>query len=144
MTETFYLGLKSLHVVAVISWMAGLLYLPRLFVYHTENKSENSLHMVFMVMERRLFRYIMTPAMIVTWISGLLMMVAGSWIHSGFMHVKLLLVLMMTLFHFYCGILKKRFVLGTLSYSSRFFRLINEIPTVLMIGIVILIVYKAF
>ena len=144
MSETVYLGLKSLHVIAVISWMAGLLYLPRLYVYHAENKEENSIHTLLMVMERRLYHFIMTPALVVTWASGLVMMVSAGWMVAGWMHLKLLLVLAMTGFHFYLGILRKRFVAQTIVQTSRFFRMINEIPTLLMIGIVILVIYKAF
>ena len=144
MSETVYLGLKSLHVMAVISWMAGLLYLPRLYVYHVENKQENSIHALLMVMERRLYHFIMTPALIVTWASGLVMMVSAGWILAGWMQLKLLFVLAMTGFHFYLGVLRKRFVAQQIEQSSRFFRMINEIPTLLMIGIVILVIYKAF
>jgi putative membrane protein len=144
MTETFYLGLKSLHVIAVISWMAGLLYLPRLYVYHTENKHENSIHVLFSIMERRLYHFIMSPALVVTWMTGLVMMFAGGWNSAGWMHLKLLCVLLMTVFHFYLGVLRKGFLAGTIQQNSRFFRLINEVPTVLMIGIVILVIYKAF
>jgi putative membrane protein len=144
MSETVYLGLKSLHVIAVISWMAGLLYLPRLYVYHTEKKQENSIHALLMVMERRLYHFIMTPALIVTWASGLVMMVSAGWMVAGWMHLKLFFVLAMTGFHFYLGILRKRFVAQQIEQSARFFRMINEIPTLLMIGIVILVIYKAF
>ena len=144
MSETLYLGLKSLHVIAVISWMAGLLYLPRLYVYHAENKEENSIHTLLMVMEQRLFHFIMTPALVVTWVSGLVMMVSAGWMVAGWMHLKLLLVLAMTGFHFYLGVLRKNFVAETIVQTSRFFRMINEIPTLLMIGIVILVIYKAF
>ena len=144
MSEFFYLAVKSLHIIAVISWMAGLLYLPRLFVYHAENKQENSIHVVLTTMEHRLYLYIMSPALLVTWLSGVSLMVSAGWFVSGWMHSKLVLVLLMTLFHFYLGLLKKKFILGTSVHSSRFFRYINEIPTLLMIAIVILVVYKAF
>ena len=144
MSESFYLAVKSLHIIAVISWMAGLLYLPRLFVYHSENKQENSIHLLLSTMERRLYRYIMSPALLVTWLSGVTMMVSAGWLVSGWMHSKLFLVLLMTGFHFYLGFQKKKFVLGTSLKSSKFFRYINEIPTLLMIAIVILVVYKAF
>jgi protoporphyrinogen IX oxidase len=144
MTDTFYLGIKSLHVIAIISWMAGLLYLPRLFVYHTENKTEISLHSVFTVMERRLYGYIMTPAMVVSWISGLIMMFSASWFHMGWMHGKLCLVFLMTVFHFYLGWLNKKFAREDFIHKAKFYRLINEIPTLLMIGIVCLVLFKAF
>lgn len=144
MSETLYLGLKSLHVIAVISWMAGLLYLPRLFVYHVENKHVNSIHALLMVMERRLYHFIMTPALVVTWASGLAIMLSGGWTVAGWMHLKLLFVFLMTGFHFYLGVLRKNFVAETIDQTSRYFRMINEVPTLLMIGIVILVIYKAF
>ena len=144
MSESFYLGVKSLHVIAIISWMAGLLYLPRLFVYHIENKEENSIYSLFLIMERLLYLFIMTPAMLISWMTGLIMMISASWYQAGWMHFKLLLVLLLTLCHFYFGYYRKAFIAGTVQKNSKFFRFINEIPTILMIGIVILVVYKAF
>ena len=144
MPETIYLALKSLHVIAIISWMAGLLYLPRLFVYHVENRDENKAHTLFSIMERRLYHFIMMPAMVVSWLTGLAMMVSAPWYLSGWMHFKLLLVVLMTAFHFYLGFFRKVFLAGSVTKSSKFFRIINEIPTILMIGIVILVIYKAF
>lgn len=144
MSESFYLGIKSLHIIAVISWMAGLLYLPRLFVYHVENKSENSIHLLLSLMERRLYRFIMAPALVVTWLTGLTMIIAAGWISSGWIHSKLFLVLLMTVFHFYLGRAYHDLVSGKSDKTSKYFRIINEVPTLLMIGIVILVVYKAF
>jgi putative membrane protein len=144
MSESFYLGVKSLHIIAVISWMAGLLYLPRLFVYHTENKEDNSIHLLLSLMERRLYRYIMGPALVVSWGTGLAMMISAGWVTAGWMHSKLFLVLLMTACHFYLGYAHQALVSGLSDKSSRYFRLINEVPTLLMIGIVILVVYKAF
>jgi putative membrane protein len=144
MSESVYLGFKCLHIIAVISWMAGLLYLPRLFVYHTENKEDNSIHLLLSVMERRLYRYIMGPALVVSWGTGLAMMISAGWVTSGWMHSKLFLVLLMTACHFYLGYAYQALVSGLSDKTSRYFRLINEVPTLLMIGIVILVVYKAF
>lgn len=144
MPETIYLALKSLHVIAIISWMAGLLYLPRLFVYHFENVHENKIQTLFSIMERRLYHFIMMPAMVVSWLTGLAMMVSASWYLSGWMHFKLLLVVLMTAFHFYLGFFRMGFLAGSVTKNSKFFRIINEIPTILMIGIVILVIYKAF
>jgi putative membrane protein len=144
MSESVYLGFKSLHIIAVISWMAGLLYLPRLFVYHAENKEENLIHLLLSLMERRLYRYIMSPALVVSWVTGLSMMIVADWVTSGWMHSKLFLVLLMTGFHFYLGYAHQALVSGLSEKSSKYFRIINEVPTLLMIGIVILVVYKAF
>ena len=142
-----YLLFKSIHLIAVISWMAGLLYLPRIFVYHSEavqnNKSED-LMSTFKTMERKLFIYIMNPAMIVSWIFGALL------IHSiGFenfnnlwLKVKLLLVVLLTTYHFFLFNCLKKFAEDINSYSSKFYKIINEIPTVLLIIIIFVIVYK--
>ena len=142
-----YLLFKSIHLIAVISWMAGLLYLPRLFVYHSEslkNKKSEDLILTFKVMERRLFIYIMNPAMILSWILGVLL------IHSiGFenfsalwLKIKLLLVIVLTIYHFFLFHCLKKFMKNTNTFSSRFYRIINEIPTILLIGIIFIIVFK--
>ena len=144
MSESLYLAVKSLHIISVISWMAGLLYLPRLFVYHADHKEENSIHSLLSIMERRLYRYIMSPALLMTWLSGMILMTTAGWFSSGWMHSKLFLVLLMTGFHLYLGIQKNKLALGTSLKNAKFFRYINEIPTLLMIVIVILVVYKAF
>ena len=142
-----YLLFKAIHLIAVISWMAGLLYLPRIFVYHSEaardNKSKD-LAETFKVMERRLFVYIMNPAMILSWIFGLLL------IHSlGFsifdqlwMQVKGISVILLTIYHFYLGNCVIRFSNDQNKSSSKFFKIINEIPTVLLILIVFIIIFK--
>jgi putative membrane protein len=138
-----YLWIKALHVIAIISWMAGLLYLPRLFVYHSAvgpgPQSET-----FKVMERRLLRFIMTPAMSVAWIAGLILIVDGKWTASGWLHAKLGLVIALTGLHVYFSYLARRFARDENPHSQRFYRLINEAPTVLMIGVVILVVVKPF
>ena len=139
-----YLLFKSLHLISVISWMAGLLYLPRIFVYHAENSSDVKISGIFKVMEKKLFFYIMTPAMILSWFFGL------SLIHSiGFdklgqtwMLLKIIFVIMLTIYHFYLGIILNRFKSDNNKRSHKFYRLINEIPTILLILIVFIVVFK--
>ena len=142
-----YLLFKSIHLIAVISWMAGLLYLPRIFVYHSEaiinNRSED-LMSTFRVMERRLFFYIMNPAMIAAWIFGILLIYTASMNNFGslWFQLKLLFVVILTIYHFFLFQCLKKFSENNNSYSPRFYRIINEIPTVLLIGIVFIIVFK--
>ena len=142
-----YLLFKSIHLIAVISWMAGLLYLPRIFVYHSEavqnNKSED-LIFTFKVMERRLFIYIMNPAMIVSWIFGFLLIHTISFDNLGFfwLQLKLIFVIILTIYHFFLFQCLRKFAENNNSYSSRFYRIINEIPTILLIGIIIIVVFK--
>ena len=139
----FYLLFKALHLIAVISWMAGLLYLPRIFVYHAESK-ETSHKEVFKTMERKLYNFIMMPAMVSSWIFGLLL------IHSlGFqifselwMQIKGVAIIILTHYHFYLGKHLRLFALETNDKSSKFFRIINEIPTILLIVIVFVVVFK--
>ena len=144
MTETQYLIVKSIHIIAVISWMAGMLYLPRLFVYHAENEGNTALTDTFKVMERRLLRFIMTPAMIVSWIFGLALMISAAWIKAPWMHAKLLLVLVLSGLHGWLSVCVKRFASDQNRKSGRYFRFVNEIPTVLMIIIVVFVVVKPF
>jgi putative membrane protein len=138
-----YLWIKVLHVIAIISWMAGLLYLPRLFVYHAETppgpQSET-----FKVMERRLYRFIMTPAMTIAWITGVFLAFDSGAFHQGWFHVKGLLVLAMSGAHIFDGFLQRRFARDANIHSARFYRFLNELPTLLMIGIVILVIVKPF
>ena len=139
-----YLLFKSLHLIAVISWMAGLLYLPRIFVYHSENKNE-IITSVFKTMERKLYFFIMYPAMVLSWIFALIMFHKNSSLLSaGWMHMKLLLVIFLTIYHFYLGSCLKRFKNDNNNKSSKFFRIANEIPTVLLILIVFLAILKPF
>ena len=144
MTETQYLIVKSIHIIAVISWMAGMLYLPRLCVYHAENEGNTALTDTFKVMERRLLRFIMTPAMIVSWIFGLALMISAAWFKAPWMHAKLLLVLVLSGVHGWLSVCVKRFASDQNRKSGRYFRFVNEIPTVLMIIIVVLVVVKPF
>ena len=142
-----YLLFKSIHLIAVISWMAGLLYLPRIFVYHSEgvrdNKSEDLIS-TFKVMERRLFVYIMNPAMIVSWIFGVLLIHTIGIENISFLWVqlKLLFVFILTIFHFFLFQCLRKFSENNNSHSSKFYRIINEIPTVLLIAIILVVVFK--
>ena len=139
-----YLLFKSLHLIAVISWMAGLLYLPRIFVYHVENiKNENS-SSIFKTMERKLYFYIMTPAMLLSWVFGLILISSlGLEVLSAvWIKVKLLLVILLTLYHFYLSRLLSDFKFDQNTKSSKFFRIINEVPTILLILIVFIVVFK--
>ena len=139
-----YLLFKALHLIAIISWMAGLLYLPRIFVYHVENSEKEETTKIFETMEKRLYFYIMRPAMVLTWLFGI-MLIYNIW-HEVFSYlwiqVKLFLVILLTIYHEYLGKCLKTLKLGTNKRSSRFFRIINEIPTVLLIFIVFVIIFK--
>ena len=142
-----YLLFKSIHLIAVISWMAGLLYLPRIFVYHSEaaqnNKSEDLIE-TFKVMERRLFVYIMNPAMIVSWIFGVLLIhtIGMDNFGSTWLQLKLVFVIILTIYHFFLFQCLRKFAENRNTYSSKFYRIINEIPTVLLIIIVLVVVFK--
>lgn len=140
-----YLWLKALHLIAVISWMAGLLYLPRLFIYHCSAAPGSESSETFKVMEHRLARYIMTPAMVVSLLVGLGMLGANpGLLRNGSMHAKLLLIVFLIGIHFMMFGWKKAFAEDRNQKSERYFRVANEVPTLLMIGIVILIVVKPF
>jgi len=139
-----YLWIKSLHVVAVMSWMAGLLYLPRLFVYHVENDSSEDLRKLFPIMEYRLYRYIMNPAMIVAWASGLYLALYNYFFYETWFLMKFALVIAMTGAHFYLGALGRAFKANQNAHSSRFYRILNEGPTLLMLAIVALVIVKPF
>ena len=142
-----YLLFKSIHLIAVISWMAGLLYLPRIFVYHSKavqnNKSED-LNSTFKIMERRLFIYIMNPAMIISWIFGILLIHTIGMDHFGsiWLQLKLTFVIILTIYHFFLLQCLRKFAENNNIYSPRFYRIINEIPTVLLIGIILIVVFK--
>ncbi len=138
-----YLLFKSLHLIAVISWMAGLLYLPRIFVYHSENNNE-IISNVFKTMERKLFYYIMTPAMMLSWLFGLILIheIGFQQLASLWLQLKLVFVILLTVYHFYLGLLLNRFKLDQNKKTSKFYRYINEIPTLFLILIVFLVVFK--
>ena len=139
-----YLLLKSLHLISVISWMVGLLYLPRIFVYHSENKDHNNTSKVFKTMEKKLFNYIMMPAMILTWLFGLLLIssLGFSMFLEFWMQLKVVFVLLLTFYHFYLGRCVKLFSLNQNLNSSKFYRIINEVPTILLILIVFIVIFK--
>jgi putative membrane protein len=135
---------KALHVIAVISWMAGMLYLPRLFVYHCDAEIGSKQSETFKVMERRLLRAIINPAMAATWILGLYLAWAGHLFTAGWFHGKLLLVILMSGVHGFFSARVRDFANDKNTRSQKFYRIINEVPTVLMIGIVILVIVKPF
>jgi len=138
------LWLKALHIVAVISWMAGLLYLPRLFVYHCEAEAGSKQSETFKVMEQRLLRTIMNPAMAVVWITGLWLAWALGTHRDGWLLAKVALVVVLTGYHHALGLWRKDFAADLNRRDQRFYRIANEVPTLLMIGIVILVVVKPF
>jgi putative membrane protein len=139
-----YLWLKALHIVAVIAWMAGMLYLPRLFVYHSSAKPGSELSETFKVMERRLLNVIMMPAMIVTWIVGIVLVFQGQWLGAGWFHAKFALVVLMTVLQGLFAQWVNEFSLDRNCHSQKTYRIINELPTLLLIVIVVLVVLKPF
>jgi putative membrane protein len=139
-----YLWIKAFHIIAVISWMAGLLYLPRLFVYHVGAKPGSEQSESFKVMERRLLRFIMTPAMVVSWLLGIVLALQGQFLGSRWFLIKFGLAVVMTVFHGLLSHWVNDFDLDRNTRSEKFYRVINEVPTVLMIFIVILATVKPF
>lgn len=139
-----YLWLKAFHIIAVIAWMAGMLYLPRLFVYHADAEIGSVQSETFKVMERRLLKAIINPAMIVVWVLGLYLAWSGGWFSAGWLHIKIVLVLAMSAVHGYYVRAFKAFAQDRNKKSSRHWRMMNEVPTLLLIGIVILVVVKPF
>ena len=142
--DAAYPWMKVLHIVAIISWMAGLLYLPRLFVYHCEAEAGSQQSETFKVMERRLYRGIMGPAMIASWSAGLWLAVEQGLFSDGWFHAKLTLVLILTGVHWFYGESLRAFAEDRNRRPQRFFRFANEVPTLLMIGIVILVIVRPF
>ena len=140
----YYLLFKSLHLISVISWMAGLLYLPRIFVYHAENSDDRKISDVFKIMEKKLYFYIMTPAMILSWIFGLLLIHSIGFQQLGqtWMILKIIFVILLTLYHFYLGKTLNQFKFDKNTHTHKFYRLINEIPTILLILIVFVVIFK--
>lgn len=139
-----YEWIKALHILAVISWMAGMLYLPRLMVYHCTAPAGSAQSETFKVMERRLLKAIINPAMAVTWLAGLWLAYEGGWYVAPWFHAKFALVLAMSGMHGFLTRWVRDFANDRNTRSQRFFRIANEVPTVLMIGIVILVVVKPF
>ena len=140
----FYLLFKSLHLIAVISWMAGLLYLPRIFVYHVENSEKKETTEIFEIMERRLYFYIMRPSMIATWLFGVILIyINGLDVFSQlWAHIKLALVIFLTIYHEYLGACMKSLKLKTNTRTPKFFRIINEVPTIILILIIFIVIFK--
>jgi protoporphyrinogen IX oxidase len=138
--------IKAFHVIAIIAWMAGLLYLPRLFVYHAASVKGSGQSETFKVMERRLLRFITTPAMVASWILGLILAFSGviHWKADGWFHAKLALVILLSAFHGACAKWTKDFAFDRNSHDALFYRVMNEVPTLLMIGIVILVIVRPF
>lgn len=139
-----YDWVKAVHVIAVISWMAGMLYLPRLFVYHCAAEAGSTQSETFKVMERRLLNAIITPAMVVSWVLGLWLVWAGGAYAAGWLHAKVVLVLVLSALHGFFVRCVRQFALDENRHSQKFYRIINEVPAVLMVGIVILAVVKPF
>ncbi len=138
--------IKAFHVIAIIAWMAGMLYLPRLFVYHAESPKGSAEGETFKVMERKLLKLITTPAMLASWLFGLILAFSGAidWSADGWFHLKLALVLLLSAFHGLLAKWTKDFALDRNTRSPRFYRIANEVPTILMIGIVILVIVRPF
>ncbi len=139
-----YLLFKSLHLIAVISWMAGLLYLPRIFVYHMENINNQNSKEIFETMERKLYFYIMMPAMFLSWFFGLILIsiIGFDILSTKWVQFKLLFVILLTFYHFYLGHSLSSLRSGQNAKTSRFFRIINEVPTILLILIVFIVIFK--
>ena len=137
--------IKAFHIIAVIAWMAGMLYLPRLFVYHAGSEAGSEQSETFKVMERRLLRFITTPAMVTAWVFGLILAFSVvDWSHAGWFHAKLVLVLILSAFTGFLAKCTREFANDRNTRSQRFYRIANEVPTLLMIAIVILAVVKPF
>ena len=139
-----YLTFKALHLIAVISWMAGLLYLPRIFVYHAETKENRGQSETFKLMEKRLFFYITNPSMILSWVFGILLIHSQGILSFGmlWMQIKIGLVTILTAYHFYLLAVLKDFQIDNNIKSSKFFRIINEVPTILLIIIIFVVIFK--
>ncbi len=138
-----YLFFKSIHLIAVISWMAGLLYLPRIFVYHSE-ANHDSQKEVFKIMERKLYNYIMMPAMLLSWIFGLALIhsIGFSSFSELWMQIKIILVVILTFYHFSLGKYLNDFALDSNQKTSKFFRIYNEIPTIILIVVIFVVIFK--
>jgi len=139
-----YLLFKSLHLIAIISWMAGLLYLPRIFVYHVENINDQNSTNIFKTMERKLYFYIMTPTMFLSWFFGLILIfiIGFDVLSTIWIQLKLIFVVLLTFYHFYLGYFLNKLKSNQNTKTSRFFRIINEVPTVLLILIVFIVIFK--
>ena len=140
-----YDWVKALHLISMVSWMAATLYLPRLYVYHSQSDIGSDKSETFKIMEKKLLRYIMNPAMILTFIFGIILIgINPSWLYYGWLHTKLLLVMMLAAYHGFLSSCRRAFAEDRNTYSARFYKIANEIPTLLMIAIIILVVVKPF
>ncbi len=139
-----FLLLKAVHIIAVISWMAGLLYLPRLLLYHLEAIKKSKTDELFQLMEKRLLRFIMNPAMIMVFITGIALIHFVGFVGQNWLHFKILLVILMAIFHGFLAKWRKDFVNGNNKNSTKFYRIVNEVPTILMILIIFLVIFKFF
>ena len=139
-----YLLFKSLHLIAVISWMVGLLYLPRIFVYHVENINDHNFINIFKTMERKLYFYIMMPAMFLSWFFGfiLIFIIGFDVLSTTWIQLKLVFVVLLTFYHFYLGYFLGKLKSNQNTKTSKFFRIINEVPTILLILIVFIVIFK--
>ena len=143
----YYEIIKAFHIIAMVAWMAGMLYLPRLFVYHAGVAVGSESDALLQTMERRLLRFIMNPAMITVWVLGLTLAIISDAFSGGsghWIHAKVTLVLVMTVIHGFLAVCRKKFAAGQNPHSAKFYRIINEVPTVLLIGIILLVVLKPF
>ncbi len=140
----YYLLFKSLHLITVISWMAGLLYLPRIFVYHVENYHKKEAADIFKTMEKKLYFYIMIPAMVLSWFLGLILflIIGFSSLSLFWVKLKLIFIVLLTIYHFYLGNCLRKLKNDQNSKSSNFFRIINEIPTILLIIVIFVVIFK--
>ena len=139
-----YNFLKTVHIISFTTWMAGLFYLPRLFVYHSMEKINSRTYSTFSIMEKKLFKYIMNPSFIVTFISGLVLVLQTKQYEERWFILKFILVIFMSVFHMYCAKIRISFEKMSNKKDEKYFRIINEIPTILFLGIVFLVVFKPF
>ena len=142
--ESLYNLIKTFHIIFMTTWMAGLFYLPRLFVYHASSMKESDMYTTLITMERKLFNYIMNPSLILTWVLGIWLVQITKNFQESWLIVKVLLVFLLTIFHGYCGKVKNEFSKYQNMKSHKFYRIINEIPTIIFTLIVILVVFKPF
>ena len=142
MEINFYNLFKFFHIIFVTTWMAGLFYLPRLYVYHSKAQKKSSEYKTFIIMEQKLMRYIMNPSMILTWVFGLLLVVNLEIYNHLWLNLKFLLVFAMSIFHMYCAKIRKNFENERNIKNEKFFRWINEVPTILFLSIVYLVVFQ--
>ena len=139
-----YHFLKTIHIISFTTWMAGLFYLPRLFVYHSRENKNSKTYSTFIIMEKKLLKYIMNPSFIITFVSGLTLVLQTKQYEERWFIIKFLLVVLMSVFHMYCAKVRISFEKMLNEKNEKFFRIINEIPTILFLGIVVIVVFKPF